>query len=373
MVESHQHSGILTCSCNLFRDTSECGHVLACHVHLDTGSVPQLVPCIVKKALAGRGRGRARGRGRGRSAGWHDPDAPDEDAPEPAAAPSVGPSFPQAFVVPVNLREILAAKLFAATDASKRCSLAVLLAQRDRQQKLVAVLMADHITQADHAFLSQHGRQQVAKFLFENAELMVVGAMFSVGGAVRTAHIRQVMELRTVEQLAGHSDVLMGVMWRQGVEPTGGQQFYALRTDRPSVQPDPSRHEALDFVVPRHICEEKYRIQIVIVGAALHAPAQASSASAALPLDQGAPSLKLARAADIWNFLQTEAVEKSSKTLPVAAWLDRAPMAAGIRTLKDGQEQIREALEALAAHQRLRVQRGRSDRWDISSWIVHLV
>lgn len=330
-----------------------------------------------KKKGVGRGRGRgSRGRGKvGRGRGWHDPEASeaelsDEDAPQDDA-------LPRALTVPSKLLEVLGQRMFAATDAAKRMSLAVLLSARSSTSKLHTALMVDHISGAQSATLTTGGRSAVARFLLDHAELQIMGLVISLQTQAAVPTIAAVRELRVVEQLAGRPDVFLCVMWRQGAEPRPGLQFYSQRTDRPGVEPDENRHEALDFLVPRHTAESQYRISLAILGAALadtkgsqHRGAAEKTSSALL--DQTRPSLQLARAADVWGFLQKGSIEKGTKVLPVSSWLERAPVAAGLRTLKDGQNQIREALEALARNQRLRVRKGRGDRWDPTAWVVEL-
>eukprot|EP00435_Cladocopium_sp_Y103_P025387 s342_g6.t1 len=61
-----------TCSCQLFRETSECGHVAAVAVHLDDGFLPQKLPRKAKPALTKRKRGRP--------SGWEKPGDDSDDA-----------------------------------------------------------------------------------------------------------------------------------------------------------------------------------------------------------------------------------------------------------------------------------------------------
>ena len=82
--------------------------------------------------------------------------------------------------------------------------------------------------------------------------------------------------------------------------------------------------------------------------------------------------LKLAKASDIFSFLQKLSLARKTRSLPVSSWIQDALVAAGIRTVKDTHRHIREALESLAKSQRLHVRKKCGERWDPTNWIVEL-
>ena len=187
--------------------------------------------------------------------------------------------------------------------------------------------------------------------------------------------------MRRIHDMCGSQDFFMGVTWRQGLEPQAGMRFYKQRTDRANVAPNVRRHEALDFVVLHDASEKEFRVETCLKGAPLKSDrsiSQAVSQAASHPvcssqtLDDQNPSLKLAKASDIFSFLQKLSLARKTKSLPVSSWMQDAPVAAGIRAVKDAHRRIREALESLAKSQRLHIHKKSGERWDPTNWIVEL-
>eukprot|EP00435_Cladocopium_sp_Y103_P029172 s2801_g7.t1 len=81
-----------------------------------------------------------------------------------------------------------------------------------------------------------------------------------------------------------------------------------------------------------------------------------------------APSLKLARATDLLNFLGRESQARGSKNFPVADWLDRFPTPAGVTTIEQTKVHTWEGLEQLCQAGRLQILRSAGSRWNFESW-----
>eukprot|EP00438_Fugacium_kawagutii_P017196 Skav204499 [mRNA] locus=scaffold1457:183298:184854:- [translate_table: standard] len=365
--------GALTCSCNLYRETSECGHLLAAHLHLKTGVVAAPLPKVLTSKEAAKGRGR--GRGRGRSRGWQDPESVSSEEGHEQGNEAIE-DYPEPLVLPCKLRQVLNLRFTAGADTQRRFSQTLMLAKREQPRKLHALLMVDHLSAEDGATLSPGGQQQLTDFLFQHGALTLSGLIFSHHAkATSMPTIEEVMEMRRVRELCGSEVFFLGVTWRQGLEPSAGLQFYGDRSDREGVLAT-LQHDPMDFLVQHEIVEKEYRVDIFVQGAPLRQEKNIAHAQKTLVVSQSFehqnPSLKLAKAADVHTFLQKLSVARKTKSLPVSTWLKDAPVAAGVRTIQDAQRHIREALEALAASQRLRITKKSGQRWDPTNWIVDL-
>ena len=363
VVVKHQ-TGHLECTCNLYRDTSECGHVLAIHRHLDTGIAPMPVP----KVKCQKGRGKGSGGSKPRKMYRNPDEEPDEEPNLECEQTSEGK---HRLLVPHHLRETVAFKLVASTDSVQRCSMVLMFATRTQPRKLHTLLMASHTAGECQANLTESGRHEVGAFLFENSDLLLVGVMFSHHKMTATPSIADVQEMFACQDIAGQTDFCLSIVWRQGLEPSPGISFFGRRSDRDGVEPQANKHEALDFVSPLFVSEANFRVNICIKGAPLRDNGAGSGSRAALAISN--PNLKVARSMEVLHWLHGVAEKKGAKVLPVSEWMDDAPLMGGVRTRKDAENQIREALETLAARQLLTVRRaGRADRWDIKDWVITL-
>ena len=181
------------------------------------------------------------------------------------------------------------------------------------------------------------------------------------GGVASTPTIDEVIEMKRIHDMCSSEHFFMGITWRQGCEPHAGLQFYRWRSDRGDVEPNLRQHDALDFILMHKAVEKEYRLEICFKGAPLRQEKNLSQASQAVvsseSLGSRNPSLKLAKASDIYTFLQKLSLARQTKSLVVSSWIQDAPVAAGVRTLKDAHRHIREELETLAKSQRVHIRK----------------
>jgi hypothetical protein len=274
-----------------------------------------------------------------------------------------------ALFFPDNFNDFAHKKVFAAPDTGKLVTMALLVSRLSHRQRLHSMLAIDHVTDGQELTLSEGGISSLTQHLLENPTLQLMGVCISKHRTEALVTASDVQLLLRVCGLADDYKLVLVITWKTGKEPRAGYKAFHLRRDRLGMALCPRTHEPADFLLQSTIVQEKIQISVAVKGAPLKVdkkPAADPSKVAAPQLR--APSLKLARATDLLNFLGRESQARGSRTLPVADWLDRAPTPAGVTTIEQTKIHIRESLEQLCQAGRLQIQRSPGNRWKFESW-----
>lgn len=245
---------ILHCTCPLFRNTSECGHVLAVLGQKKLIQVPTALGTFKQKS---------------KKHGWVEKvtEKPLESHDEPIAAEAE-----DALVLPSTF-EKQCQRLWAASSAAKVNSFCFLLSSQQRPQKITNLLLVDHSVSECSVAWTEEGIQTLSNYLLKHEDLLLKGAAISHHAGSSAVVPSDVMVAYLAGELRGSDSgsTYCVVSWKRGAELVEGTKIFRLaHSTMPLLKERGGRvtaaEDADDFVRAVNDVREDYALRIKISG-----------------------------------------------------------------------------------------------------------
>lgn len=202
---------ILHCTCSLFRNTSECGHVLAVLGWRKLIQVPTTLGTF---------------KGKNKRHGWVEKvkEKPPQSHDEPIAAEGE-----DTLVLPSTF-EKQCQRLWAASSAAKVNSFGFLLSSRQRPQKITNLLLVDHAVSEGSVAWTTEGIETLSNYLLKHEDLLLKGAAISHHAGSSAVVPSDVMVAYLSEELRGSDSgsSYCVVSWKRGAELVEGSKIFRL-------------------------------------------------------------------------------------------------------------------------------------------------